>query len=290
MKSGSKDKSTCEYQADEQYPENGEPYTLEGTILVRSKPLGFTDDGQELSPTEKALQGQRDLASTLGYGFLIYDSSFKDIIGPSPSLECVLEDDLPFAHEAAVYCPDQDSLFVTSNRCRSTQNNGDSIVIHKLKRQDAGNWTKEKINTDIVMANGGVNYQNGVLFCAQGDHSSNGGLVLMEADAPYKVQMLVNSYQGRRFNSVNDVVIKSDGSIWFTDPIYGSEQGFCLKPQLPNQLYRFEPETGSVRAVADGFGRPNGLCFSPDEQTLYVTDTDWIHGDGTVDNTRASTM
>jgi gluconolactonase len=243
-----------------------------------------------LSPSQKALRGQRDLASALGHGFLIYDNSFKAIVGPSASLECVLEDDLPFAHEAAVYIPHQDSLFVTSNRCESTQDDGNSIMIHKLAREDAGIWTKERVDADITMANGGVNYQGGVLFCAQGSHSSKGGLVSMEANAPYKVQTLVNNYHGRRFNSLNDVVIKSDGSVWFTDPIYGSEQGFCPKPQLPNQLYRFETETGSIRAVADGFGRPNGLCFSPDEQTLYVTDTDWVHGDGTTDDTRASTM
>lgn len=254
------------------------------------KPLTFADNRQELSPSEKAFQGQRDLASALGHGFLVYDSSFEAIIGSSPSLDCVLEDKLPFAHEAGVYLPDQGSLFVTSNRCKPTQNDDDLIMVHKLRRDDAGNWMKERIETDIVMANGGVNYQNGILFCDQGDRSSKGGLVFMEPDAPYKGQMLVNSYHGRRFNSVNDVVIKSDGSIWFTDPVYGSEQGFCPKPQLPNQLYRFEPETGSVRAVADGFGRPNGLCFSPDEQTLYVTDTDWVHGDGTTDDTRASTM
>ncbi|KAG9638250.1 calcium-dependent phosphotriesterase, partial [Aureobasidium melanogenum] len=245
---------------------------------------------RELSPSEKALQGQHNIASTTGHGFLIYDNSFREIVGTSAALECVVEDDLPFAHEAGVYFPDQDSLFVTSNVCKWDQSNHASIMIHKLKRESDGRWTKKRVETDITMANGGVNYQTGILFCSQGDHSSKGGLVFMEAAAPYKVQMLVNSYHGRRFNSVNDVVIKSDGSVWFTDPIYGSEQGFCPKPQLPNQLYRFEPETGSIRAVADGFGRPNGLCFSPDEQTLYVTDTEWIHGDGTTDDTRASSI
>jgi gluconolactonase len=259
-------------------------------MFGRSTSLAYADHEQELSPSEKALQGQRDLASAIGPGFLVYDNSFKAILGSSASLDCVIEDDLPFAHEAGVYFPDQDSLFVSSNRCKKTQDDGDSIMIHKLTRDGTDNWTKERVNTDIVMANGGVNYQDGILFCAQGSHSSKGGLVFMQAHTPYKVQMLVDSYHGRRFNSVNDVVIKSDGSVWFTDPIYGPEQGFCPKPQLPNQVYRFEPETGSIRAVADGFGRPNGLCFSPDEQTLYVTDTDWVHGDGTTDDTRASTM
>ncbi|MTV80982.1 SMP-30/gluconolactonase/LRE family protein, partial [Streptococcus pneumoniae] len=79
-------------------------------------------------------------------------------------------------------------------------------------------------------------------------------------------------------NSVNDLVTHRDGSIWFTDPTYGYEQDFRHKPQLPCQVYRFDPETGDIRVVADGFGRPNGLCFSPDEQTMYITDTDQIHG------------
>ena len=57
-----------------------------------------------------------------------------------------------------------------------------------------------------------------------------------------------------------------------------------ILPKLPT------PETGDIRVMADGFGRPNGLCFSPDERTMYVTDTDWIHGDGSRDLTRASTM
>ncbi|THY28048.1 calcium-dependent phosphotriesterase [Aureobasidium pullulans] len=244
---------------------------------------------KELSSTVKALEGQHDIASTHGAGFLSYENSFNEIIGQSAGLKCVLEDDIPFAHEAGVYFPEQDSLFVTSNRFKTEQEDEGSILIHKLNR-NSDLWTKEQVPADITMANGGVNYQHGILFCAQGDQSTKGGLVLMEAEPPYKVQTLVNSYHGRRFNSVNDVVVKSDGSIWFTDPIYGSEQGFCPKPQLPNQLYRFETETGNIRAVADGFGRPNGLCFSPDEQTLYVTDTEWIHGDGTIDDTRASSI
>jgi gluconolactonase len=222
--------------------------------------------------------------------FLIHHESFGDIIGNSASLKCVLQDHVPFAHEAAVYFPEQDAVFVTSNRFKLHQSGESAIVIHKLTRRGDGVWTKEQIEADIIMPNGGVNYHDHILFCSQGNHSIKGGLVLLEAKSPYNVKRIVDSYHGRRFNSVNDVVVKSDGSIWFTDPIYGYEQGFCPSPQLPNQLYRFEPETGNIKAVADHFGRPNGLCFSPDEKTLYVTDTDWIHGDGTTDDTRASSM
>ena len=113
---------------------------------------------------------------------------------------------------------------------------------------------------------------------------------MMSSKPPYKRYTILDNYHDRAFNSPNDVIVHSDGSLWFTDPIYGFEQGFKGTPQLPSQIYRFDPKTGDTRVVADGFGRPNGLCFSPDEKTLYVTDTDWIHGDGTTDDLRPSTM
>ena len=97
---------------------------------------------------------------------------------------------------------------------------------------------------------------------------------------------MVTNFHGRDFNSVNDVVVAADGAIWFTDPCYGSEQDFRQKPKLPNQVYRFDPKTGDLRVVADGLGRPNGICFSPDEKIVYITDTDFIHGDGSKDPTR----
>ncbi|KAF1358544.1 calcium-dependent phosphotriesterase, partial [Lizonia empirigonia] len=102
----------------------------------------------------------------------------------------------------------------------------------------------------------------------------------------YSSELLITGFHDRPFNSVNDVAIHSDGSIWFTDPIYGFEQGIRPPPQLPNQVYRFDPKTGGIRAVADGFGRLNGICFSPEEEIYYVTDTDWVHGDGSTDGAR----
>jgi len=91
------------------------------------------------------------------------------------------------------------------------------------------------------------------------------------------VTVIADRYQGKRFNSPNDVVVRSDGSIWFTDPSYGidsdyeghradSEIGAC-------HVYRVDPSTGTVRVVADDFVRPNGLAFSLDERRLYVADT-----------------
>ncbi|KAG4414365.1 hypothetical protein IFR04_012502 [Cadophora malorum] len=223
--------------------------------------------------------------------FKIYIEEFKEILGPNPKLECLLEDQTcPFAHEAGIFIPEDNTLFITSNQFPHPDTGEKTIQISKVSLGN-GSATCKKIETENVpMANGGVNYQGGVLFCAQGTMSSPGGLAFMSTTPPYKSSILLSSFYGRNFNSVNDVVIHSDGSVWFTDPNYGHEQGIRPRPVLPNQVYRYDPSTKAVRAVADGFGRPNGLCFSPDEKILYVTDTDWIHGDGTTDDSRASTI
>jgi gluconolactonase len=97
------------------------------------------------------------------------------------------------------------------------------------------------------------------------------------------VTVIADSYKGKRLNSPNDVVVKSDGSIWFTDPTYGilidyeggradSEIGAC-------HVYRAGPD-GALSIVADDYVKPNGLAFSPDESLLYVADTGVTHMDG----------
>ena len=97
------------------------------------------------------------------------------------------------------------------------------------------------------------------------------------------ITVLADSWQGKRLNSPNDVVVKSDGSIWFTDPSYGilfdyegaradSEIGAC-------HVYRVDPD-GTVDAVATDYVKPNGLAFSPDESLLYIADTGMTHTPG----------
>lgn len=235
--------------------------------------------------------------------FSVHEESAKTLFGDAPTLELLHENEqYPFAHEAGVFIAADDTFFITSNQYPDPATGRKKIQISRVKLDRSGGRTTaevEEINPNgVPMANGGVNYEDGVLFCAQGGLdpvTESGGLVHMQARPPYASRTLVESFHGRRFNSINDVVVHSDGSIWFTDPIYGYEQGIRPKPVLPCQVYRFDPKggvggRGSVRALADGFGRPNGICFSPDELTVYITDTDWIHGDGTTDLTRASTM
>ena len=90
-----------------------------------------------------------------------------------------------------------------------------------------------------------------------------------------QITVIADSFQGKRLNSPNDVVVHSDGSIWFTDPHYGimsDYEGFRSEQELPCQVYRVDPD-GTIAAVLTDFACPNGLCFSPDESRLYVADT-----------------
>ena len=94
-----------------------------------------------------------------------------------------------------------------------------------------------------------------------------------EADG--RITVLADSYQGKRLNSPNDIVVKSDDSIWFTDPAFGilsNYEGDKDEPQLPTNVYRIDAD-GSMSVVAEGINQPNGLAFSPDESILYIVES-----------------
>ena len=95
------------------------------------------------------------------------------------------------------------------------------------------------------------------------------------------ITVVADAFEGKRLNSPNDVVVKSDGSIWFTDPHYGimtDYEGFRAEQELPCHVYRVDPD-GEISVVTDDFNCPNGLAFSPDERRLYIADTGRIFGD-----------
>ncbi|MBP1860059.1 SMP-30/gluconolactonase/LRE family protein [Rhizobium herbae] len=95
------------------------------------------------------------------------------------------------------------------------------------------------------------------------------------------VEVIADRFEGKRFNSPNDVVVKSDGSIWFTDPSYGimhDYEGDYGEEEIGGcHVYRVDPQSGDVTKVVDDFEKPNGLAFSPDERLLYVADTGASH-------------
>ena len=90
------------------------------------------------------------------------------------------------------------------------------------------------------------------------------------------ITVICDRYEGKRLNSPNDVVVKSDGSIWFTDPrfgILGHYEGQLAESELPMNVYRVDGRTGAASIVADGINAPNGLAFSPDETKLYIVES-----------------
>jgi gluconolactonase len=89
------------------------------------------------------------------------------------------------------------------------------------------------------------------------------------------VTVVAEGFEGKRLNSPNDVVCRSDGSVWFTDPpfgILGYYEGRVATPELPTNVYRVDPQGGRLTVVDGAVNRPNGLCFSPDETRLYVVE------------------
>jgi gluconolactonase len=91
------------------------------------------------------------------------------------------------------------------------------------------------------------------------------------------ITIIADKYNGKKLNSPNDVVVASDGSIWFTDPVYGIGGYYEGLKEAPEQekknVYRVDPKTGDIKVVVDDFVEPNGLAFSPDEKKLYIIDT-----------------
>ncbi|MGE0851598.1 MAG: SMP-30/gluconolactonase/LRE family protein [Hyphomicrobiaceae bacterium] len=105
---------------------------------------------------------------------------------------------------------------------------------------------------------------------------SHGGRCVTRTEYDGSVTVLVDSFDGKRLNSPNDVVVKSDGSIWFTDPVFGilgDYEGYKAEPKLEPNVYRLDPASGKVTVAAEGVLGPNGLCFSPDETLLYIVES-----------------
>ena len=103
-------------------------------------------------------------------------------------------------------------------------------------------------------------------------------LNLTGGDVALQAKSLVDRYQGKSLNSPNDLVVKSDGSVWFTDPSYGSLQFPPQPAELPNNVYRYEPKTKQLTVVEGALVMPNGIAFGPGEKTLYIIDSGAIQG------------
>ncbi|APW37093.1 gluconolactonase [Rhodoferax koreense] len=122
------------------------------------------------------------------------------------------------------------------------------------------------------------NYANGHTRDRQGRlvGCEHGGRRVVRTEYDGSLTVLMDRFEGKRLNSPNDVVVKSDGSVWFTDPpfgILGFYEGAPAPSELPTNVYRLDPVTGAATVVTSAVARPNGLCFSPDESRLYLVES-----------------
>ena len=152
---------------------------------------------------------------------------------------------------------------------------GGALVFSDIPANELKQWTAKNGLTTFRQpsqhANGNTLDQIGRLISCE--HSGR-RVSVQEKDGA--VRTLVDRFAGKKFNSPNDVVVKSDGTVWFTDPPYGLPQGET-KEQDGNYVFRFDPRTQLTTVVAKDFDMPNGLCFSPDEQKLYIADSGKPH-------------
>ena len=137
------------------------------------------------------------------------------------------------------------------------------------------------------------NFSNGHTRDRQGRLVSceHGARRVTRTEVDGTITVLADCFLGKRLNSPNDVVVKSDGSIWFTDPTYGilsDYEGYKSDPeQAAQNVFRLDPASGDLTSVAHDFRQPNGLAFSPDETTLYIADSAASHDPATPRHIRA---
>jgi len=151
---------------------------------------------------------------------------------------------------------------------------GGFLVFSDIPNDELKKWTESDGLTTFRRpsqnANGNTLDEKGRLVTCE--HSGRRVSVLEKNG---ELKTLVDLFNGKKFNSPNDAAVKSDGSVWFTDPDYGL--GKNSKEQEGNLVFRFNPKDKSIAAVAKDFDKPNGICFSPDEKTVYIADSGKPH-------------
>jgi gluconolactonase len=159
-----------------------------------------------------------------------------------------------------------------------TDADGGYLVFSDIPAAEIKKWDGKSVSTFREFsnnANGNTRDLHGRLISCE--HTSRCVTRLDKAsDGKQAAVVLVHKFQDNSLNSPNDVVVKSDGTIWFTDPTYGIPKG--QKQELDGQfVFRFDPDTQKLTKVANGFDQPNGLCFSPDEKKMYIADSGKPH-------------
>ncbi len=183
--------------------------------------------------------------------FDIRSDEFRGILTADSQVDKVCEG-LEFT-EGPVWSPSEDCLFFSDVRGNRTMrwSEADGLTVIRDPSRFANGMTLDRQGRLVV--------------------AGHGGRTVYRQEPDGSLTTLAESYGGKRLNSPNDIVVKSDGTIWFTDPPY------AIRPDQQEQpasyVFRLDP-SGELVPVTDDFSRPNGLAFSPDESVLYVADSD----------------
>ncbi|KAE8380405.1 hypothetical protein BDV26DRAFT_290490 [Aspergillus bertholletiae] len=206
--------------------------------------------------------------------FLVWDPKRGiEVLGSDPAYDIVFSISTG-GHEAPVYVPDTNEVWFSEL--------GKGELHQQVISLNGDSPTLSEVLTDPpIYAPSGARYRNGKIY-----FSAGGGNSTLEG-GPYhpgiysvdpktrKATIEVNNYFGWYFNQANDMDIDQHGRIWFSDPFLARNHGTStMAPQIQASVYRYDPETGAVNIVDDTLHCPNGVAFSPDYKTLYLTDTD----------------
>jgi gluconolactonase len=190
-------------------------------------------------------------------GLIEFDPRFRELFKPEAKLERLATGAI--WSEGPVYFHEDESVIwsdIPNNRLlRWSPNEGMSV------------WREPS------------NFENGHYRDLEGQLLSceHGGRCISRTEPDGRKTVLVDRYEGKRLNSPNDLVVKSDGTIWFTDPPYGiisDYEGYKAESELGDcYVFRLDPQSQELSIVTDEIDHPNGLAFSPDEEVLYIADT-----------------
>lgn len=245
------------------------PYPFSRSVSRNGTALALDSFPQASVPNDPSFPRLRNAT------FLVFDKSLGlKILGPNPSYSYTFTLD-DHVHEAPVYVPEKHALIFSTFAYGAT-----SLLLINLTLSPP-RLSPYTPSPPIYGINGG-RYRNGLVYWAVSGSKpfsnlttthEEPGIVALDPRAD-KVTKLLNNYFGTYFNSPNDLVIDSAGDIFFTDALYGYQQNLTLTPPaLPTAVYRFRPSTGAVNVIENGLVEPNGIGLSPDERTMYITDS-----------------
>ena len=193
--------------------------------------------------------------------FEMFEERMRELLLPDSRLEQLATG--ATWSEGPVYLPDEDAVIWSD------------IPGNRLLRWSAREGLREFLKPAHFQNGHTLDLEGCILACSHGERA----VLRLEKDGTWTT--LISRYEGKRFNSPNDIVVKSDGTLWFTDPDYGliqPEEGYGGEgEQAGCFVYRFDPTTNELNAVITDMRKPNGLAFSPGETLLYVSDTSASH-------------